>query len=116
MSFLFPRTVTIRRPNHQGGGAGKKGYGGKSDAQMTDIAADVPASVQAKGTGRANPTGLPGDASPFRWVILIPDGHIAPGAIRDGDYVEDDLGRRFQVSADYAHSLGWTLNSERMEP
>lgn len=115
MSFLFPRVVSISRTAHQDGGAGVKGYGGKDDAQMTPIASGLPASVQAKGTGRTNPTGLPGDASPFRWVILIPDGHVAAGGIQDGDYVQDDLGRRFQVSADYAHSLGWTLSAERME-
>lgn len=82
---------------------------------MAAIATGVPASIQAKGTGRGNPTGLPADASPFRWAILIPDGHLAAGAIKDGYMITDDLGRRFQVSADYSHSMGWTLNCERME-
>lgn len=115
MSFLFEHVVSIRRPAHQASGAGKQGYGGIDAAETDLIAEGVPASVQAKGTGRANPAGLPADASPFRWQIVIEAGHVDAGVIQDRDIVIDNLGRRFQVSADYSHSLGWTLQAEKLE-
>lgn len=118
MSFLFPRTVTITRPAHQTAGAGAGGYGGQDRDKETTVATGKPASIQTKGTGRgrANPTDLPGDSSPFRWVILIPNSAAIPeGAVLDGDFVTDDKGRRFRVSANYFHSMGWTLQCEIME-
>lgn len=116
MSFLFPRTVTITRPAHHTAGAGAGGYGGQDRDEETTVATGKPASIQAKGTGRANPTDLPGDSSPFRWVILIPNSAAIPeGAVLDGDFVTDDKGRRFRVSANYFHSMGWTLQCEIME-
>jgi hypothetical protein len=118
MSFLFERTIKVERPAHQTNDAapGAAGYGGIDAAQMSEIVASAPASVQRKGTGARNPMGLPGDATPYRWAILIPaSAGIAPGVIQDRDIVTDDLGRRFQVAADYTHSLGWSLDGERLE-
>lgn len=117
MSFLFPHLIRIDRPAHQADpAAGAGGYGGIDPEQTTQIAVGVRASVQRKGTGRSNPTALPGDATPYRWAILIPlSANIPPGDIKDRDIVTDDLGRRFQVAADYNHSMGWTLDAERLE-
>lgn len=116
MSFLWPHIVQITRPAHQDAPtSGKLGYGGQDADDRAPVAADIKANVQAKGTGRSNPTGLPSDSSPYRWVILIPMGQVAEGLILDGDFVTDNLGRVFRVAADYSHSLGWTLQAERME-
>lgn len=114
-SFLFPRTITITRPSHQGGAVGKQDYGGQDRDAETTVAVDIMAGVQARGTGRSNPTDLPADPTSYRWVIVIPMGQVPEGDIKNGDYVTDDLGRRFRVAADYNHGLGWSLQAEQME-
>lgn len=114
MSFLFPRTIKITRAAHQDG-QGAVGYGGMNPAQTTTVAEAVPASVQAKNGGRVNPTALPGDTMPAQWRILVPSGLLAEGDVKDRDFIEDDLGRRFQVTADYFHPMGASFTCDRLE-
>lgn len=115
MSFLYPRTITITRASHQVG-VGAISHGGKDQAKMITVATDVPCNVQSKSGGRINPTGLPADTMAATWSINIPKrAGIPAGTIRDRDLIVDDLGRRFQVTADYCHSLGWRLGVDRLE-
>lgn len=117
MSFLFERTITIKRARHQDTETEglSETYGGIDETNMETLFEGVACSIQSRSSGRANPTGLPADTRPASWFILIP-AEEAPqaGDIMDDDFVYDDLGRRFQVQADYSHSMGWRLSTDRL--
>ena len=118
MSFMWPRTVTIARPSALAGVGFQQPYSGQrpsEPATMTPIASGLPASVQAQREGQRNPTGLPTDGNRPVWRIFIKPGAITPGIVRDGDIVTDDIGRRYEVVADYFDSLGYRLHCERLE-
>lgn len=114
-SFSFPDLITIYRPVGQAAG-GVKGYGGLSrDKQEKVILADIPANVQARNSGRSNPTGLPGDTPMAQWNIYTPRGSLGPGVVKNHDVVVDQLGRRFGVTSDYNPRLGGNLICDRLE-
>lgn len=115
MSFLYPRVVSVRRPAAQTGVGFQTGYAGNTRAQETVVAADLRASIQLTREGQKNPVGLPGDGTRPAWDIFIPYGDAAAGSILDRDFIEDDLGRRFQVVADNPDSLGYAIRAEKVE-
>jgi hypothetical protein len=115
MSFVYPRTITISRPEVQAG-AGNQGYFGLSPGSETPVASDLPASIQEKKEGRNPDAGLPSDiAKRTMWRIFIPAGSAANGLIQDRDIVTDDSNVRYQVGAAYWNSLGYNLLAERLE-
>lgn len=59
--------------------------------------------------------GLPGDGAISTWKVLTPRGAICDCDVRDRDIIEDDLGRRFQVVANYTNSLGADFIVKRLE-
>lgn len=82
----------------------------------TQVASDVPASIQARGGGAGkDPTGLPAGNGQVEWRAFTPLGALQDGQVQDRDYVYDDLGRRFQVIADYTNSLGANFGLIRIE-
>jgi hypothetical protein len=115
VSFLYPRVIAIRRPPPQSGVGFQAAYAADTRAQETVIASGLRASIQLTREGQKNPVGLPGDGTRPAWDIFIPRADAADGLIRDRDYIEDDLGRRFQVVADNPDSLGYAIRAEKVE-
>lgn len=102
--------VSIARP------AGVSGVGdvGYSTPQETTVATGVPAFISAKKDTGNQPVNLPGSISKRTyWEISI----YAPiGTIKDRDIITDDLGYRYQVTAnDWNSPLGYLLLAERLE-
>lgn len=116
MSFLYPRTIAIKRAGHQQDGEGSLDYGGVDEPEgLEKVAQDLRCNIQSRSSGRANPTGLPTDRLAPSWYVNIPKGLVAEDVIRNGDLAYDDLGRRFRVQAAYCHSLGWRLTCDQLE-
>ncbi len=98
MSFLYPRLITITRPNPDTG-VGAQSYGGVQEANEQVVMADVPARIQIDQQGVASPAKLPADAMRESvWKILF----VLPlGTVDTGDIITDEIGNRFQVVAPY---------------
>lgn len=116
-SFLYPRTVAVRRPPAALADGVQPGYGGLDPAAEAPVLSGLPASIQESATAGATGAQLPSDArSATTWRVFIPKRACAdPAAIRTRDVLVDDLGRRFQVVAAYFNSLGWNCRVELLE-
>lgn len=111
--ILYPRTVTLKRPNATTGIGGLP-YGGLLSSKESQVTRPMRASIQYDRLGRAPLTGIPGDTSGrTMWKIFLPDA--ANGTVHARDIIVDDLGVRYQVVADYWNSLGYALQCERLE-
>lgn len=116
MSFIYPRTVTISRPGAQPNRVGFQGQSPSSDPKKETLIADcIPASIQASRTGGKSTVELPGDSAPQTWRLYCPKSALDPDEVQNRDIVVDDLGRRFQVVADYVNSLGAGIHMQRLE-
>ena len=115
MSFLYPRTIAITRPNTNSG-IGAIGYGGLTPAAETAVVSGLPASIQEnKNLGKPE-ADVPGDAlRATQWNIFIPATAAALGLIEERDIVTDDLGQRYQISTAYWNSLGYRLGADQLE-
>jgi hypothetical protein len=116
MSFLYPRTISITRPNSGLAPGYVADYSGVEPSDETDIADGVPASIQLKKTSGRPDANLPADAGKTLWTVLIPLGYAPLGLIQTNDIITDDLSQRYQVVAPYWNSLGFALLAERLEP
>lgn len=115
MSFLFPRTVSVRRPTSNSGVGFQAAYSGTTRESEDEVFKDLPASIQLRREGSANKTGLPGDAtSPF-WDVFLHRRSIKAGEVQSKDVFEDDLGRRFQVAADDYEALNPRFRCMKLE-
>lgn len=96
--------ATVRAARPAGAGAvGLAPYGGVLPERMAAVLAGWPGQLLPAGAGgRAG--GLPGDGELGRFELLLPLG--AP-ALRGGDVVADDAGRRFVVGVAALSELGW---------
>lgn len=92
-------------------------YGGVTACNETPLFNGVPCSIQKKNMSSAITVKLPADvANRTLWTIFIPlSAGIPNGAIKDRDIIVDDLGIRYQTTADYWNSLGYALICERLE-
>lgn len=118
MSFLYPRTITIKRPGAQPASVGFQGQSPSSQRALeTDVVASpgIPAGIQFKKRQGSNPPGLPADTDVSEWEILIPRVSLARGSVQDNDVVIDDLGERYQVFANYWNSLGYALRCQKQK-
>lgn len=116
MSFIYPRTIAITRPNVDVAPGYTSNYSGVLPSQETPVASGLPASIQLKKEkGRPN-ANLPADqeAKSF-WTIMIPLNSAALGLIQNNDIITDDLGVRYAVTAPYWNSLGYALLTERLD-
>ena len=114
MSFIYPRLITITRPNNTTG-VGALPYQGVQSTNETVLFTNIPASVQQRGaTGQK--AGIPADTKgrPI-WIVIIPSQYCALGQIKDRDVITDDLNNRYQVSAAYWNSLGYQCECERLQ-
>jgi hypothetical protein len=115
MSFLYPRTVAITRPNTNDT-AGDRGYSGVTKAAETAIASGLPASIQLQSKGGTPEGGTPSDAFTMsRYAVMIPQSAAALGLIEERDIVTDDLNKRYQVVGAYWNSLGYNLSCTLLE-
>lgn len=115
MSFLYPRTIAITRPGAQPiENVGFQSNTPSGDpAAETSIATGLPANIELRGKQGQNPTGLPSDVSQDEWDIRIPRRSAALGLIKSGDFITDDQGERYKVSANYWNSLGYALRATK---
>ena len=115
--FLYPRTVSIRRPITTNSGGLQSGYSGDQAANETPIASNLPASIQASSSFRATSSdALPGaQPGPGRWMIFIPRSALAKGSVIEDDTVVDDEDVRYQVADPYWNSLGYRLQCIRLK-
>jgi hypothetical protein len=114
-SFLYPRTISIRRPTPPSG-VGAIAYSGETEANETVILSGLPANIQQK-SGRNNRQGdtdLPANSSvQLGWRVFIPKASApTPGLILNRDIVVDDTGNRYSVYGNYWNSLGYNLLCE----
>ncbi len=116
MSFLYPRTITVTRPQCQDG-VGNVGYSATLKSTETPVISGVAANIQAKTTMARTPSGsLPAQPpGPIVWRVFIKRGLVADTIIQDRDIITDDLGRRFQCEAAYVNSMGWNIACVRLE-
>jgi hypothetical protein len=114
LSFLYPRTVQISRPNSDNA-AGVQPYAGVVETNETVIATGLPASIQATMAGAKNPSGVPAAGAKTNWYVFIPAFACARGTVLQDDVVTDDLGERYQVASNFWDSLGYRLTVEKMQ-
>lgn len=117
MSFVYPRTISINRPNDTTD-VGDRGYSAQrgpiNDTRV--VVEGLPASIQLDRQGQHNPVGLPTDADHASvWKVFIPAWAAARGLIQTTDVVVDDLGIAYQVFAPHWDSLGYQLRCTLLE-
>lgn len=86
---------------------GMNGYGGVTHRDAIVLASAWPASILASGGSGLDAAGLPADAAPGAWSILLP--RIAGVVLRPGDLVTDDLARTAVIATAELSALGWRL-------
>lgn len=122
MSFLYPRTISVRRQKIAPSASfGTEAFGGVGPANESIIYSGIPASIQDDRLGRFTPSNLPSSSGLPILRILIPPGAVPlslstndQGAIRKNDIIVDDTGLRYQVHTPAWTSLGWNLKCELM--
>ena len=117
MSFLYPRVISISRPNIDPG-IGDQGYGAiRGPVDETIVLSGLNASLQRDRQGQRNPVGLPTDAAykPI-WHVYIPGSQATRDSVIANDVVTDDLGIRYQCFMPYWDSLGCHLSCIVLEP
>lgn len=128
VSFLYPRTVDVRRARtvataNGGTGIGDVGYSGEEDStDPSDTQGELvvftalPCSIQSDSPGRPRGSMLPQDATSHpRWKIMIPGGVVPKGQIRDRDILIDDENYRYEVIQAFWTPLGYSLSCLRLE-
>lgn len=112
MSFMYPRTITITRPNATSG-VGALPYQGLDPANEAIIATAVAANIQRSENTRTLDEKLPGDvARGSVWAIFF---DLPNGTVNDRDIITDDLNERYQVMASYWNSMGYKAICERLQ-
>lgn len=95
-NFLFPRTISIRRPRPVAG-IGLQDYSGLDPDNEDVIRANIPAHIQVDRQGTRPDAGLPGDAAgQSLWKIIFKGPN---GLAQTHDVIEDEMGHRYQVIA-----------------
>jgi len=111
MSFIYPRTIAITRPQPIAG-IGLQSYSGLAESNETPIAAGVPASIQLDRAGRKPLPNVPADTDgrgTWRIFFVLPNG-----TVEKDDVITDDLGIRYQVTNPYRNSLGYACQVEEL--
>lgn len=123
MSFLYPRTISIRRPGQVATSVvGDRGYsaqrgpqGAGAEAETVVFAGPLPASIQ-EGAQQRSKLDLPTDPRLPVWKIYVPkSAGIGKAAVKRGDIVVDDTGVRYQVAAPIWTSLGMEMRCLMLE-
>jgi hypothetical protein len=128
MSFLYSRTISIRRlkteaVQNQIQQVGLLGYSGAEQSDSPSDASgeqilfnNIPCSIQAEQSGRTKDGYLPTDVTQKpTWLIIIPRSALPQYSVRDRDIVVDDEGYRYGVASNWFTPLGYNLTCVRME-
>jgi hypothetical protein len=116
MSFIYPRTIAVHRPNVNTT-AGDRGYSGLTRTGEAVVLTGLPASIQRSKKGGTPDAGVPADAyGRTSYEVLIPRTAAALGQIVENDIIVDDLGNRYQVAGAYWNSLGFNLSADFLKP
>jgi hypothetical protein len=111
MSFIYPRLVTITRPNSVTG-IGAQSYQALNKNSETIIVSNVRASIQLKRKLQVSMAKLPGDTiNNTSYDVFL---KLSLGTIKERDIITDDLGCRYQVIASYWDSLGYRCDCEKL--
>lgn len=104
--------ISIQRPtiSTQCGVVGYSGVQNPGDILGT-VDSPWPASILIGGRTQAA-IGLPSDVKEAGWRILLPPS--IPKPILAGDFVTDDIGRRFAVESGEVTDLGWRLTANEV--
>lgn len=113
-NFMFPRTISVRRPNNNvTPTAGQVGFGGADPIQETVILTGLPAVIDFDRFGRQDPGNLPTDSKLAFYFIQFPPNAIpAENTVQQNDVLLDDFGRRFQVVGLTWSAIGTTAYAE----
>ncbi len=112
MSFIYPRTISISRPNASTA-VGAQGYGGLLKTAETQIAAGIAAHIEAERQGKDPDAKLPGDAKGESiWRIMF---KAAKGLVQTDDIITDEIGNRYQVISASWEQLGYTCRVQIMQ-
>jgi hypothetical protein len=117
VSFLYPNAISVRRAKEKSQ-VGDRGYGAQRGPGDEDVilAGPIQCSIQ-EGAQHKNPTGLPTDPRQSVWKVYVPKSvGIAKGVIKAGDFLTDEINRRFQVSKPIYTSLGFEIVCLFLEP
>lgn len=116
MSFLYPFTISVRRPAASAA-VGDRGYGGAKAATETIVLeGPIPAGIQPAAKGRS-PTELPGEPKLNTWMVLVPHtAGIGQDVVKRADIIIDNNGRRLQVEAPIWTSRGFQARCLLLEP
>jgi hypothetical protein len=91
---------------------GAVGYGGNVAAHEVDVlgtaSAMWPASILFGGKAQAA-LNLPADVKSSGWRVLLPPSAV--WVIKAGDFITDDLGRRYAIDGAELTDLGWRINA-----
>lgn len=112
MSFIYPRTIKITRPQILSA-VGSQPYQGLNSATETLISENIAASIQKHRTSKKPIENLPSDIEDTTGWRIFFKGNL--GLVNDRDIITDDLGERYQVTANYWNSLGYTCDCEKLE-
>lgn len=117
MGFIYPRTVTLTRPQPRpGASTALPGYGGSSPDDEALNAQSMPASIQFSTTARGTGSQLPSDARAMvDFKILLPRKYSPLNMITERDILTDELGKRYQVYAAYWSPMGYDLRATLLE-
>jgi hypothetical protein len=111
-NFLYPRTISISRPNPNTG-IGAQPYGALQETNETTIATGIAAKIQIDRQGTKPVTALPGDAAGQSiWNIMF---EAANGLVQDRDIITDDLSHRYQVISAYWGPMVTTCRCQILE-
>jgi hypothetical protein len=113
MSFLYPRTITVRRATTEKD-FGAQGYSGLDPTQETEVVKNVPASIQQTTATGASDAKLPSDAftrTGWRVFVRLSDRTL----IKERDIIVDDTKKRYLVTSGYWNSLGYNCYVELLE-
>jgi|SRR5690348_15269322 len=109
-NFMFPRTISVRRPNNNvSPAAGQVGYGGADPVQETIILTGIPCAIDFDRFGRQDPGNLPTDSKLPFYFINVPANQISDGQVVQNDIVQDDLNRRYQIVGLTVTGIGVTI-------
>lgn len=128
MSFIYGRTVAITRPAAETA-AGLNTYAGLKIATETAVIGaitysnantfvslvGIPANIGDDDSDRGGGPMYPASARRMEYRITLRLSDAAIGAIREQDFVTDDIGKRYQVSAATYTSLGYQLRASLLE-
>jgi hypothetical protein len=129
MSFLYPRSIQVRRLQTAAvqNGVQEVGGIGYAGAEQVDAEYDplngeqilfknICCSIQAEQSGRTKDGLLPSDAtSKAMWKILIQPRALPIYSIRDRDIIVDDEGYRHIVTQNYWTGISYELSVVRLE-